>query len=974
MEGGDGMLKRLIVSVLLIVSLMPSLASAATYYIDYENGLDSSTGLSPAAAWKHCPGDAGATGMPASKVLQAGDVIRFRGGVHYPGEISATADGAEGNPIIYDGNSDGSWGTGMAILDGSEVLSGWTRCESQAACGGNPNWNSIYYSFVPGSVTAFTANLHENEQMLTISQEPDQPDTFYQDETDNFYAVPEGNMTTTSIKDPSVFSQPDENYWNGSYINLWVLPNVVERREIISYRPSENMITYAETNDPSGYSKYSIYNSIHAIDQPGEFFVNNLMESGGTHKVYLWSLNADIGSQEITVSVRKYGFNIAGHDYIEVRGFRIQKFSGDQLREGVGIGTVTGTVTIYGITVKNNLITRNRYGSRGGYGGVYIAYCRNCLVENNVVKENALHMGIFSQGGTTRFASNVTVRNNTIIKNGGTGIDFYYTSEGKITGNTILDNRGTHANGLTVYLFSSNILVENNTIINSNIGLTIQESVNITVRGNLIDGNDSTIINAAVWSGPYYNGEMYGLSFIGNTFVRGDNGLSISSAFDTSPLVVRDNIIQGHSKLSNTTYSNNLYVGTESSEVSLEESEVYHEQLNEIFNDPENGGFLLLRGVTAGTLPNTGDPCFMSSTGSHVGARPCMGCTDSGPVAVFTADRTSGYEPLAVNFDASYSISCSAPVVSYEWDFGDRQGGSGERVSHAFSSGTYDTVLTVTDQNSNTDSASRMVHVLPSATPNLNVYLPLDNNVLDSSGKNNHGSWYAGSSPSGSSSFSSGRSGQAVSLDGTAGGLYVLIDDNNDVPAGMLDGMDNLTLSVWVKKKTASEYREILLKHISYKIQLTSTGVSAYVYNDTDQRHDISVNTGTADTEWHHIALTYNGSAINLYLDGSMVKSVSASGKVDRNPSRDIYIGKDPWGNSFNGYIDEVRIYDRALTEGEVHGLFAGQVHASDANQDGCIQLGEMIAFMNRWKMSNADVPMPELMESIGLWKIGTGC
>ena len=48
--------------------------------------------------------------------------------------------------------------------------------------------------------------------------------------------------------------------------------------------------------------------------------------------------------------------------------------------------------------------------------------------------------------------------------------------------------------------------------------------------------------------------------------------------------------------------------------------------------------------------------------------------------------------------------------------------------------------------------------------------------------------------------------------------------------------------------------------------------------------------------------------------------------------------------------------------------------HRSDTNQDGCVNTEEMIAFMDRWKISSSDVPMPELMESVGLWKAGTGC
>jgi hypothetical protein len=49
-------------------------------------------------------------------------------------------------------------------------------------------------------------------------------------------------------------------------------------------------------------------------------------------------------------------------------------------------------------------------------------------------------------------------------------------------------------------------------------------------------------------------------------------------------------------------------------------------------------------------------------------------------------------------------------------------------------------------------------------------------------------------------------------------------------------------------------------------------------------------------------------------------------------------------------------------------------LHPSDINRNGCVELNEMIAFMDRWKISSSDVAMPELMESIGLWKSGTGC
>jgi hypothetical protein len=48
--------------------------------------------------------------------------------------------------------------------------------------------------------------------------------------------------------------------------------------------------------------------------------------------------------------------------------------------------------------------------------------------------------------------------------------------------------------------------------------------------------------------------------------------------------------------------------------------------------------------------------------------------------------------------------------------------------------------------------------------------------------------------------------------------------------------------------------------------------------------------------------------------------------------------------------------------------------HRADTNEDGCITMGELLAFIDEWKISSQDVPMWELMEAIGLWKAGTGC
>src|SRR5689334_21657846 len=89
---------------------------AATYYVDYDAGIDSNDGRSTSRAWKHCPGDPAAGAAAASSSLAPGDTVLFKGGVTYQ-FTSATGialawDGTPEGVITYDGNSAGTWGSG----------------------------------------------------------------------------------------------------------------------------------------------------------------------------------------------------------------------------------------------------------------------------------------------------------------------------------------------------------------------------------------------------------------------------------------------------------------------------------------------------------------------------------------------------------------------------------------------------------------------------------------------------------------------------------------------------------------------------------------------------------------------------------------------------------------------------------------------------------------------------------------------
>ena len=69
---------------------------------------------------------------------------------------------------------------------------------------------------------------------------------------------------------------------------------------------------------------------------------------------------------------------------------------------------------------------------------------------------------------------------------------------------------------------------------------------------------------------------------------------------------------------------------------------------------------------------------------------------------------------------------------------------------------------------------------------------------------------------------------------------------------------------------------------------------------------------------WSHLALTYDGATLRLYVNGIQVSSRSTTGMIKRTTDPLWIGGNQPYGEYFQGLIDQVRVYDRALRPPEV--------------------------------------------------------
>jgi len=77
-----------------------------------------------------------------------------------------------------------------------------------------------------------------------------------------------------------------------------------------------------------------------------------------------------------------------------------------------------------------------------------------------------------------------------------------------------------------------------------------------------------------------------------------------------------------------------------------------------------------------------------------------------------------------------------------------------------------------------------------------------------------------------------------------------------------------------------------------------------------------SVNQSMTPGEWYHIASTFDGTTIGCHLNGIETDTNQIS--AIRSSNARLFIGQDGWGNIFNGVVDKVKRYNRALSVEEV--------------------------------------------------------
>jgi len=194
--------------------------------------------------------------------------------------------------------------------------------------------------------------------------------------------------------------------------------------------------------------------------------------------------------------------------------------------------------------------------------------------------------------------------------------------------------------------------------------------------------------------------------------------------------------------------------------------------------------------------------------------------------------------------------------------------------------------------------------------------------TADSSGHNNNGII------TGATWTSDSKSGQALSFNGS-GGQYVEMPTSSS-----LNPTNGITISAWLKRDDSAPQNDsprIVDKHSSnhgpYQLFLYSTTkhLGARLQGPASNSGDIDSGWLVPAGQWAHVAMTYDGANIRFYGNGVLRFTQPYTGGLYNSDQENVVIGAavNHLTGFFHGIIDEVRIYNRGLSDTEITQLYS---------------------------------------------------
>lgn len=163
-----------------------------------------------------------------------------------------------------------------------------------------------------------------------------------------------------------------------------------------------------------------------------------------------------------------------------------------------------------------------------------------------------------------------------------------------------------------------------------------------------------------------------------------------------------------------------------------------------------------------------------------------------------------------------------------------------------------------------------------------------------------------------------GKFGTALNLDGVGDTIEIPHNDGLNITTAV-------TLEMWIRianvggESNQAGIEKGIWEAGEYSLYPVYGGGTLAQFNDLpDGCDDEAIGPNIQDGEWHHLAGVWDGETIYLYIDGKEVRKLACDGELSTN-AKNVYIGSRDGSQRFlMATVDEVRLYNRALTLDEI--------------------------------------------------------
>jgi flagellar hook assembly protein FlgD len=169
-------------------------------------------------------------------------------------------------------------------------------------------------------------------------------------------------------------------------------------------------------------------------------------------------------------------------------------------------------------------------------------------------------------------------------------------------------------------------------------------------------------------------------------------------------------------------------------------------------------------------------------------------------------------------------------------------------------------------------------------------------------------------------------------------GAALLFDGVDDLvsiaPSADLDFTTGMTLEAWVYPGPRSLWRSVILKGgpagLVYGLYANSPVPPGGFARIGGIDRDARAGPPLAANTWSHLAVTYDGAMLKLWVNGVLRATRPFAGSIEVSDGALFFGGNDFWGEFFDGAIDNVRLYNRALGLVEIQTNMATDVAPAD--------------------------------------------